>query len=261
MNERPLDDGRLEAYLDHQLSPEEAQQFEQRLRDDPALREQLSLARDLDASLRRTFPDRAASAESIERVRDAATSATKVQRPASTQRRKLVVAVLAATVGATMAGWQLLNSGLLKKDRPYRLVTFEQIYDNAVNSGFKPTWLCEDDREFIETFEKRQGQGLRLAKLPSNMKMAGLAYIGGVTAQTTTLMMWVDGQPVMVFVETKDRDRPKEPPSWSSGLNLFRREKLGLVFYELSPLDESRIIDLLEPADSADLPPVEAAEG
>jgi len=129
-----------------------------------------------------------------------------------------------------------------------------EIYENRVESGFKPKWVCEDDREFAETFFNRNGQAIVLKALPDGIEMVGLAYLAGMGPTTTTLMARVDEQPVMVFIDQAEEDFLPETPGWFSGLYLFREQRDGLVFYELTPLDQPRVAQCLQAVELSEVP-------
>ena len=87
--------------------------------------------------------------------------------------------------------------------------------------------------------------------------MVGLAYFGGLSRYTTTMLARVNGTPVMVFVDRENSGYLPAQPDKKSGLHLFHKELAGLVMYELSPFSEPRVMDYLYPAD---VPPPKKAE-
>ena len=73
--------------------------------------------------------------------------------------------------------------------------------------------------------------------------MLGLSYPGGLSRDTTAVLCRVDDAEVVVFIDRLDRDDPRVAENDDPRLNVFRQERFGLVFYEVTPLDEPRMID------------------
>ncbi len=73
--------------------------------------------------------------------------------------------------------------------------------------------------------------------------MVGLAYLYGVSGNSTAMLARVEGKEVIVFVGKIGRDPHPVEPSPESGLHLFRKELAGLVLYEITPPTEPRIFD------------------
>ena len=116
------------------------------------------------------------------------------------------------------------------------------VYAETVDAGFRPGWLCEDDREFAQTFDRRHGQPLLLRDLPEGSRMLGLAYYGGLTPRTTSLLCEVDSQPVMVFIDNSSADAETPLTEPTDQLNIFSRSMGDLMLFEVTPLDESRVL-------------------
>jgi hypothetical protein len=134
---------------------------------------------------------------------------------------------------------------------PIEEVAFEQIplsdvFLRTVDEGFKPYWFCDDPVTFANTFQVRQGVPLKLEVLPSNSEMLGLAYLAGVSNKSTSLLALVDDQPVLVMVDRIENDwRPETGYIADKGVYVTRKEKFGLVFYELSKIGGEHMIQYL----------------
>src|SRR5262249_13346397 len=124
-------------------------------------------------------------------------------------------------------------------------VPLAQIYKQTVKAGFEPYYECRDDERFAETFESRQGIPLQLSNMPIGSMMKGLCYPGGLSRETTAMLCDVDGAPVMVFVDRDEKDRKGAMKNSDPELHVFREERDGLVFYEVTPLDEPTMIEHL----------------
>lgn len=271
------DESRFDAYLDGVLSEGERKAFAQSIRIDQEILELIDLQVRIDASLQRTFDPPALPRGLIDRLRaavplngarialpapaitstaeigEAALKGDRQQLPPvvlekpSILRRPAVLAIVAvaAAIAWAVVGWQYfgLQQGQDEFDPRMPLA---DIYRLRVESGFQPAWLCDDDRQFYDTFLGRQGQGLLLAELPPDRHMVGLAYCGGLSHLTTAMLARVDSRPVMLFVDRLADDAPQVEPPAGSGLRLFRKQLGPLVIYEVSPFDSPTMLDYLE---------------
>ena len=244
---------RLEAYLDDQLAAEQRQEFEKELQTNEQLRREVALQQQVDASIKRLFSAPAPPSDILELAQRQGASIEVVQVPGHDAKRRkwlLTAAALAASVVWLYAGWRIYQSAT---DDGYRQIALQDIYQDCVAEGFQPDWVCEDDRQFAETFHSRQGQALLLEEIPGG-EMVGLAYLPGITRRTTAMLARVEDKPVLVFVDRLSRDTRPSRPSWMSGLKLFRKQLNDLVFYEITPLGEPRVMDYFYAADLAELP-------
>ena len=251
----------LEAFLDGLLNEAERAAFIESLRANPARRRQVELQTKIDESLGRLFAVAAPSAEQLavsltggtsNNVRLASTPApaTPSPRSSSDSRRGMPAYWVAATLAAAALiavavslPWQRAAvEGPTFAARP-----LTDVYRDAVASGFEPTYECREPERFAATFQQRQGQGLQLAAMPAGARMLGLSYVGGLSRNTTAMLCYVEDQPVMVFVDRATDDRPKASAAADAGLHVFREERDGLIFYEVTPLAAPRVTALLEP--------------
>jgi len=120
------------------------------------------------------------------------------------------------------------------------------LYRSAVESGFEPSYECHEPERFAETFERRQGKALKLLPMPDGSRMLGLAFTGGLSRDTTAMLAYVDDQPVMVFVDLATND-DKAMASSDGAMRVFRDERDGLVYYEVTPFDEPKVTPFLAP--------------
>jgi hypothetical protein len=79
--------------------------------------------------------------------------------------------------------------------------------------------------------------------------MLGLSYPGGLSRDTTAMLSEVEGEPVMVFVDRASADFAGAAMDADPALNVFRDERDGLVFYEVTPLDSPQMTALLRAAE------------
>ncbi|MEO1495977.1 MAG: hypothetical protein AAFV43_02380 [Planctomycetota bacterium] len=238
------DDGELlEALLDDRLGPPERAAAMRIVEADPNMAEQVLLQQRIDDSLRRSFQPPADGAAAVLRKlsRAADEPAVEPRKPASADRR-LLAALLATAASIALA----ISLGILGGDEP-REVAFKprplhEVYTQCVAEGFEPYWVCDDERLFAATFERRQGVPLALAELPEDRRMLGLAYLAGLSRDSTSLLGMVEGQRVLVLIDRADRAWEPDTDA-QAGLNVFRWLAGGLVFYEVTPLDEPSFRD------------------
>jgi anti-sigma-K factor RskA len=262
----PNRDELLEAYLDGLLNDADRAAFEASLRDDPARRQQVELQMEIDGALDRLY---AVETPSHEQLAAALASAVASATPAATIPPATLpphtpapprgsraywagaAAVAAALVISAMAA--LLWTQPKSIGPEFSAQPLAAIYQNAVDCGFEPTYECREADRFAATFQQRQGIPLQLAALPAGTRMLGLSYVHGLSRKTTAMLCDVDGKPVVVFVDRVENDQPRvaETPE---GLHIFRHERDGLVFYEVTPHDKARVMHLLEPLSESAAP-------
>lgn len=260
---QPDNGNQVDAYMDGVLSPDEKRVFEARLERESQLRAEVELSRQVDASLRRTFSSPAVderwlrgllAQQQAELVPAAEPQLSAMASESATTggSRRWLVAAAAVLICAVAWSWVILRQFHQPEREPlYAGVPMSELYQQKVATGFQPKWVCEDDQEFADTFQKRQGLPLRLAPMPAGTQMAGLDYLPALTLHTTAMLATVDGRPVIVFVERAERvvKPPQEPPA-DSGLHLFRRRLADLVLYEVTPRDAPSVMEYLEVVDS-----------
>jgi len=242
-----ISDDQLEAYLDAALEPRDRAVVDDAVGGSPELRRQVELQARIDAGLARLFAVEAPTEEQV-----AAVVASRSRGPrVATGRLGWAAAILAA---AAAIGWLVATNfltGTGGNDRHFVARPLADLYRDAVANGFEPGYQCEDADRFAATFERRQGIPLKLVRLPVGLRMFGLAYIGGLSPETTAMLAEADGQRVMVFVDRADLDRSDAAANAGKELRVFREVRDGLVFYEVTPLDRPRMIEYLVPAAAA----------
>jgi hypothetical protein len=241
MNDRDFtpDHDRIERMLDCLSPGPERDAAVETLRAE-GLGEAVDLHEEIEATLRRQFPVAIAPARQVEEVVAAAS-----RMPTSIRWRTWgVVGVAAAALLLIAFAWGQRASRVVSPYfEPAPLVA---LYQEAVAQGFEPYYECKDSERFAAVFAKRQGLPLRLETMPQGSRMLGLSYPGGLSRDTTAMLCEVDGRPVMVFVDRLDADEQVEGiAADADGLRVFRSELMGLVVYEVTPLEEPRAAPFL----------------
>lgn len=240
------DDELIETFLDGATNEGDRQSLLESLRTNPARRRQLQLQGEIDDGLRRLF---AVETPSPDAILAAITEANGVVPLPLERPRKARLFGVAAAVAASLLIVLSLSSLWpgARREAPYAAARpLVDLYRNAVDSGFEPSYECREPERFAETFQRRQGQALKLLPMPAGSRMLGLAYTGGLSRETTAMLSYVDDQPVMVFVDKAQHDL-HDVAAPDGKLNVFRKERDGLVFYEVTPLGEARVTPLLAP--------------
>jgi hypothetical protein len=235
----------LDAYVDGLLTASEREAFERRAGQDAVLRRELDTQRTIDGLLRGGFAPPSAD-RVVAQIELAAQSQRVVARfswsGTSPARRVAIAAVLALGVLGIWRIWDFVESQRPGK-YPARVgKPMHETYADVLAKGFRPDWVCKTDREFAETFKRRLGQPLLLAKLPEGVQAFGLWYPSTITPRTVGLLAKAGDAEILVFADRTKADKAQSLPP-ASGLHLFRREIDGIVLYELSPLTEAHLLD------------------
>ncbi len=243
-------DPMLEAHLDGLLDASQHAAFQDRLAQDPAAQAAIQHQQRIDEALRRLASpgDAHAAWARVEAAQRAGrvTALLQLQRRRRAARLAMAAAVVLALGGTGGLVWwtQHVESTLHERqyaDQPWR--TFEMVYRDEVQAGFRADWECKSEKEFAGTFWKRFGQGLLLAQLPQGVQSLGLSYCNTLSKKTVTLLALVHGEKVIVFVDRPSKYQ-EEGVSPASGLHLYRQELGRLILFELSPLDHPHLLEL-----------------
>ncbi len=240
----------LDAYLDDQLDAVEREAFERELDHNPGLMAEVEKQRTIDESIRRLFPP-PPTERLMSRLPDWATVETEAD---ATDLRVVPTAGSAGTKHSPLRQWLGLAAAIgICVFAGVRFARFSEsnvaadystmagAYRTEVARGFEPLWVCRDDAEFSGRFEKRFGQPLVLGNLPSNIQSIGMSYASIISDKTTYLLAKVDGEEVVVFVDSETHKGQSLPSG--SGLNLYSRQIESLILYEVSRLDRAYLLD------------------
>lgn len=227
----------------------------------------LRLQAEIDASLKRAFAPPSAPEALLATLATAAPAAEPPTPKAPTARAEPVTVApraakpkaarwslgrmaTAASLLAAVALWSMYGDDvILRLTNPqadYDQTNVLMVYTNAVAMGFEPDWFCEDEKLFAETFYERQGVGVWLEPLPEGVRMAGLAYLDGLSPKATSMLAWVDEEPVLIVVE-RAGEIPEEllVPREGARTNVFQRRLGDLTVVEVTPFDEPRVAESL----------------
>ncbi len=239
-------DERLEAYLDGVMAVEDRATYEAEIAAKPQLATEAALQARVDAALEHAFPLVAPPAVHLAAIeKHLAAAAHGRESIPMLARWPWLVGIASAAAAACLAFALWTPSSRTGNEPFFQPVPVAQVYTKTVAEGFEPYYECRDDDRFAETFLLRQGIALRLSKLPLGSMMKGLSYPGGLSRETTAMLCDVNGEPVMVFVDREEKDQPIAAENHDPALNVFRTERDGLVFYEVTPLEKPTMTDYL----------------
>lgn len=220
----------LDLFLDGLLPEAERAAFVLKLENSPELRAAVEAQRRIDDSLRRQFGPPSFGRAAAE------TAPLAIIRPVAVRRWKLWAAA-AAVVLATSAVVSLIP----------RTTPLEELYRRQVALGFSPDVTCTSIPAFGQWLEENYGSRIAPDQERPNIEYAGWSYSRTISGYTGLLLAKVEGRQVLVVLD-KEAEVAAHPPRPEAGkdLKVFRRDLGGLVFYEITPLDRSVIIDHLE---------------
>ena len=263
MNDQNEQHDKLEMYLDGMLPESEHEAFLKH-QDSAELKQAQATQNQIDESLRSMFrfdpldseqvqelTRKAFESDSSSSVVDKPSPPTKLSRDQSATGRWFAVAVLAASVLAFISGGMWWMNGNLPVSPEFQNQPVALLYQESVQTGFRPYYNCEDDQRFADTFESRLGKAVKLAKseMPEGTRMLGLSYLGGTSREAIAMLSEVEGHRVIVFVDRDGAGQPDVSTEGAEGLNVHVVERDGLVFAEVSPLEEARMIQYLKVLD------------
>ena len=249
-NPRPIDDERLDAFLDGRLSEEQVKAVREQAAGDPRLREQIETQQQIDEGverLARVDADGADRALGVLLLQDAGEQPAAQYTPIRPRWVK-IAAVAAVLVLVGLGIWMQFFSGDpdQKYERP-QTVVMTTVYSTAEANAFKPDWLCESDAEFRETFEEKLGHAVSMKPLPGDRRMLGLSYLARGTGEGVYMLGKANDQAVIVFFDLADQMRFYNmiPPD---GMKLHTGAVGSVQIIEMSTLDEPVFIPYLTQA-------------
>lgn len=236
---------RVDEFLDGLLDSGPREAFERELTNDSALGAEVAVQGAIDAAMRRIYAAPAAQpafAGTNGRAARPGAGALGRVRAASRSRRFLVAAVVALSV---LGGWRIsMWLDARPGPNPYAegpKVSLADAYRHEVADGFRPDWVCENQEVSARLLAGRFGQGLVFHDSPE-MSALGWVYVNTITPNSLGLLVDVQGDQVVVFIDRLDADASQNVRP-ESGLRLHRREVGSLVLYEVSHLSASVALD------------------
>ncbi|MFN0012833.1 MAG: anti-sigma factor family protein [Phycisphaerales bacterium] len=230
----------LDLYLDGMLDPAAHAAFEQRLRTDPALREQAALQGRIDTDLRDELAYQRQSALRLAAPTGTQPALPPLPRPAHASGAarawpRQVFALAAVLALGALAIW--FNLSPPAQPRDIEDLPPDTAYARLVAAGFTPQFVCTTDEAFAKAVKDRFGQALLVAATPS-VQLLGWAYDAGYRTrvlgnESLILMAKVGGSDTIVIMDKLTNDRSMPAPT-APGLYMHRRVVGSMVVYEVS---------------------------
>ncbi|HKQ48531.1 MAG TPA: hypothetical protein VJZ71_10710 [Phycisphaerae bacterium] len=250
----------VNAHVDGLMDAGQRQTFEQMRSQSAVLRAELDRQALIDAALRRVF-----APPPVEAILARVLGTPSKSAPASVvvvPRRRAKIspiiwgtAVAAAALLLAAGGWWAWltwqdESSLTRAPIAAVLpkMRMEQVYQDLLATGFKPKWVCDDEKEFATTFYLRLGQGLAFVDAPKGIAMVGLSYANCLSPATVVFLAQVRDEEVIVLVDDASKDAG-QTLAGDCGLNLFRRKIGKLMLFEVTPLDRPSVVDYFQEID------------
>ena len=235
-------EARFESYLDGLADGPERDEIEALIKQHPELQRRVAADRELRQRLQSAFAVPPVPADSL--PGDKQPERRPVSKAGGFWRspRTLMTLAASAVILCGIFTWWSRPSRRLPAFAQRPLV---EVYQEAVNDGFRPYYYCDDPERFAATFKKRQGVAVQLQPMPEDRRMLGLSYPGGTSRDSTGILCESQGQPVMVIVDRQEHDGPHLVDKADAVGYVHRRERAGLIFYEVSPLAQPTILDYL----------------
>ncbi len=216
----------LDLFLDGLLEGEALRAFEEQLGRSPELREQVELQGRVDASMARWFPAQSVELPAV---------AGEVGSERSGLLKPLLIAASVLVAGAIGAYFLLFSTQQAPFDQP------GEVYASIVDAGFEPRTVCTDEAAFIDWMERRFDQPLVVSSDAPGLELVGWDYKRIMTPRTGVLLARADGREVLVLVEHRENAVRLGD---QEGLRVFRRDIGGVSLFEVTPLDEPRVLPL-----------------
>jgi hypothetical protein len=224
--------------------------LESKMAEDSEFRKEVELQNRVAQSLRSEYqaPDAQRAWRNVQAAAEKVVPKKKVD-----WRRSPWVAVAAMLI-LSLAMWRVwvVVDPLGHNKRKPRVYTFAQAYEQIKEDGYKPTWECKTEEEFVSFFHLNLRENAAVRGLPPNMQALGLSNLNVFSERSLVLLGRVDGKDVLVFIDRLENDKPQETPA---GLHSHRRVDGSLVFYEFSVLDKPVLMQYLVRLGSPESPP------
>lgn len=220
----------IDAYVDGVLDEQDRTAFEEAMNQRPELAAEVELQGAIDASLARVFdPGQYGKSEAVD---ECGAVAGRIGMK--------VFAIAAAIVIVGVAAWMYFGGGTgpvkIKADPV-------ELYVAQIGAGFVPEEVCTTPDEFEAWMDDRYAQLLR-PEARERVELVGWSYTKVMSPYGALLLARVDGREVLVLMDELKSDEGLVVDGEAS-IRVFRREIGKLVLYEMTPLDESVVLEML----------------
>ncbi len=226
----------LDAFLDDQLSPDQAEMVQASLDTHPELRDRVELQHRIDASLKRSF------AHAPFTLRASALQSVPTAPTQSARRLRLSWLPLAAMVALTLGlATYFLALRPPSFPDPAKLAAsatptvFESSYRQIVDAGLVPEIVCTTDDAFRDWMDKQFQTPAIINPKPQGLTLVGWSYPKGIPGYIGALLATQSDQPTIVFIQQLSPGVQPVPPPHDPSLEQHFRLYKGLLLYQLAP--------------------------
>lgn len=222
----------MDAYIDGRMEPAERAAYEERVNREPALRAEVDMHRQLEATLRTSYGEAAATPQ---------TGAADVAATPTRRSGRWWMGVAAAIV-LLVIGWQWVLPAMTRVPGPEEKLVAE--YAAQVSAGFVPKEVCTTDEAFVAWTVSTYGIGISPAALPASVQLLGWTRRDTLSSYTGVLLAKVDGREVVVFMDPSGSTagEPGSAANTRTGLRVFSQRIGGLTLYEVTPRDRPAVL-------------------
>ncbi len=224
----------LDAFLDDQLSPDQAELVQASLDTHLELRDRVELQRRIDASLTRSFSHAPFT------IRSGADRSAPLAPPPRPLRLTWLPFAAAIALALGLATYFLALRPPSFPD-PSKLrasatpTIFETTYHQIVNAGLVPEVVCTTDDAFRDWMDKQFQTPSIINPKPQALTLVGWSYPKGMPGYVGALLATQSDRPTIVFIQQLSPGATPVPPPHDPALQQHFRQYRGLLLYQLSP--------------------------
>ena len=230
----------IDAYLDDAMSGTERVAFDRSLAGDEALSRELELQRRIDGRLRALVVVPRSPALPGEG------GSMRIGPEEPRARRWPTWARLAALLALCALGaWGALNQPWKRWMGPAPSdVAANVVFAELVKGGLRPQWKCDSDEIFAKYTMEKLAVTFTIKPKPG-VEVVGWTYTSGLLdSSAQVLMCRVDGKASIVVIGRVEDDRAMHADA-ASGVQVHRKERWGLVMYELNQRPDAPVLGLM----------------
>ncbi|MEM9346319.1 MAG: hypothetical protein AAGB26_06865, partial [Planctomycetota bacterium] len=127
-------------------------------------------------------------------------------------------------------------------------VEVAKVYQNEVEAGFTPDWVCDNQR-FTETVQEKLGRTIALNPMPDDRRMLGLSYVPRARFDSVVMLAQYNDQDVLVFFDLAELADDFYTLEADDGLYVHQRDLGDLRMIEVSPEDMPVFLDYISRPD------------
>lgn len=222
------------AYIDSELSPQQAVEFEQLLERDPLVRSRLDMLSTINIAIQKIPETTQARTIPLQTLGNSGTL--------SKRRLLSYAAMLIICAGA----YFMLNP-------PTPTPTFDAyIAYTRITEEFEPDVVCDTPEKFVTYTQETFGSPVS-ADFTSPIQLVGWKYHGKAVRSKSTnkfkrtrILMAQTPEGTRILVAFVPKGLPIPRLEAESGMNIFKRTVQSVRVYEITPLDSPSVLDLLE---------------